>query len=464
MTRILIVDDEASIRFTLRDILEGAGYAVDEASGGDEAIAKTTTTAYPLIISDLAMPKMDGMELLSQLVNKGHTGRVIFLTARGSQRKAVEAMKAGAHDYLTKPFDVDELLISVSKALESDRLSEENRRLKAHLNLGRSMVFHSSAMVEIATAVERIADKDVGVLITGESGTGKELICQAIHDRSRRSSKGPFIKFSCAALPDTLIEATLFGHERGAYTGADQMRLGCFREATGGTLLLDEIGELSAIGQTRLLRVLECGEIQPVGGKIQKVDVRIIAATNRNLEQMVEKGSFRSDLYYRLKVVHIHLPSLKQRPEDIPPLIDHFIEVYREKFGLSSLVIPAAVREKLIDHPWPGNVRQLKHTIEQLALFSHDGVVKEVHFSPGTLPASTSSADDDSGGENSSTTGDTFNQSSVITLKQRVDSFERQIIKAALQECNNNQSETARHLGINRATLIDKIKKFGLSG
>jgi DNA-binding NtrC family response regulator len=440
MTSVLIVDDEPGIRFTLRDILEGAHYTVDEAAHGADALALAMTKHYPLIISDLVMPEMDGMALLANLVKNGYTGKVIFLTARGSERHAVTAMKAGAYDYLTKPFDVDELLIAVAKAVESDRLISENRELKAHLFLGRTMVFKSKAMIDIASAIERIADKEVMVLITGESGTGKELICQAIHEQSRRN-KGPLIKFSCAAVPDTLIEATLFGHERGAYTGADQARPGCFREAQGGTLLLDEIGELSAIGQTRLLRVLEAGEIQPVGGKIQKVDVRVIAATNRNLEESIAKGTFRADLYYRLKVVQINIPPLRDRPEDIPLLIDHFTELFREKFNMPTVSIAAAIREKLIQQQWPGNARELKHALERLIIFSVNGIVDEKTLPPEDTEASVSKM--------------------PLTLKERVDTFEKRLIQAALEHCNGNQSHAARHLGIGRATLIDKIKKFG---
>jgi two-component system response regulator HydG len=440
VTRVLIVDDEPSVRFTLRDVLEGAGYNVDEAANGLEALDKIADNRYALIISDLVMPEMDGMTLLSRLVQKEYPGKLIFLTARGSERRAVEAMKAGAH-YLTKPFDVDELLIAVGKAIESDRLQRENSALKAHLSLGRSMVFCSRTMVDIALAIERIAPTDTIVLVTGDSGTGKELICQAIHDQSKRAT-GPLVKFSCAAVPDTLIEATLFGHERGAFTGADQQRIGCFRQANKGTIVLDEIGELSAIGQTRLLRVLESGEIQPVGGVIQKVDVRVIAATNRNLTESVAKGLFRADLHYRLNVVQIHIPPLDRRPEDIPTLIDHFARLFKEKYGLASVTISAGVKQKLMEQRWPGNVRELKHAIERLVLFSHDGVVDQM-----VAPALDAPLKE---------------ENSAVSLKERVDTYERTLIKAALEQCNNNQSEAARQLGINRATLIDKIKKFGL--
>ncbi len=435
---ILIVDDEASVRFTLKEVLEEEGYQILEATSGKEAIDILEKKDIALVISDLSMPNMDGMILLENIKNMDPSPLFIMLTAFGSERHAVEAIKLGAYDYLKKPFDIDEIIHVVKRAVGSIYLLTENRRLRAHLALGRKMIFCSEEMFQIAETVDRIASKDVTVLITGESGTGKELVANAIVEASHLKEK-PFVRVNTTAIPESLLESSLFGHEKGAFTGADQKHLGYFREAHKGTLFLDEIGEMPIFAQVKLLRAIQHGEIQPVGGTINNVDVRLIAATNQNLKTAVSEGSFREDLYYRLHVVEIKIPPLRERRADIPFLLDHFIKKYSEKFGIKELNLPENTRKKLIQKDWPGNVRELEHTIESITALSIDGVVDDRML-------------------------ETYSQMKAVpmTLKSQVETFERGIVFNSLKNNQGNQSETARQLGINRVTLIDKIKKYGL--
>ncbi len=438
MSLILIVDDEASVRYTLKEVLEEEGYKTNEASTGEEALKLLQTVDIELIISDLSMPGMDGMSLLEKVKDLERSPLFIMITAFGSERHAVEAIKLGAYDYLKKPFDIDEVVLVVNRALRSIHLQEENRKLRARLALGRQMVFNSEAMFQIADTVDRIADKDVNILITGESGTGKELVADAIVEASHRKSK-PFIRFNSSAVPENLLEAALFGHEKGAYTGADRSRPGYFQEADGGTLFLDEIGEMPLFAQVKLLRTIQSGEIQPVGGSARNVNVRLIAATNRNLKKAVDEGTFREDLYYRLHVVEIQIPPLRERKSDTPLLMDHFFKKYADKFGIRTLSASQEIKDMLIQKDWPGNVRELEHTIESITALSNNGVI-----------------DDSLIDLDSQITGE------PLSLKAQVEAFERGIILKAFKKNSGNQSETARHLGISRVTLIDKLKKYGL--
>jgi len=443
--RALVVDDDSTIRYTLRGILEHAGVTVEEAADGVVALEKLDAGPFDLVISDLRMPRMDGFELLKQVRERGPSApRMIMITAHGSERHAVEAIKGGAYDYFRKPFEMDEMNAVVGRALESVRLSSEVERLSGELNLSRSLVFASPAMSRLALLVQRVAPRDVTVLLTGESGTGKERVVEALVAASGRAAK-PFLRFNCAALTAELAEAELFGHTKGAFTGAVKERPGLFREADGGTILLDEIGELAPMTQAKLLRVLQDGEIRPVGeDRSFQVDVRIIAATHRNLLQLASEGKFREDLYYRLKVVQLTIPPLRERPEDISVLARHFLAEYSRRFGVGPYQVTAALLDRLISYSWPGNVRELENALESAVALSQG----ELDLS--LLPSSTGATSTAS--------------ASNLELKDRIDAYERGLIVQALEAHHNNRSHAARALGINRATLHSKLKKYGLAG
>ncbi len=438
---ILVVDDEPAVRYTLRAILEREDLGVEEASDGAEAIDRVRRGGIDLVVSDLRMPGMDGMQFLAELQALPRGPRAIVITAHGSERHAVEAMKRGALDYFPKPLDGDEILRVVRRSLETVRLADENRRLRARLALGRTMVFESAAMITVAELVERVAPRDVTVLITGESGTGKELVAQAIVKASRRAS-GPYVRLNCAALPRDLAEAELFGHTRGAFTGAAHARPGLFREANGGTLLLDEISELDPAAQGLLLRALQEKEIRPVGEeKAHVVDVRVLASTNRDLATEVEAGRFRQDLFYRLNVVAVRVPPLRERPEDVVPLAEHFARRFGDRFGIDNPRLSRRVLDRLQQADWPGNVRELEHAIERLLALATGPEIDEDPF--GSAP-SVPPADEET------------------DLRARMRRIERGMIAEMLERCQGNQSETARQLGIGRMTLIEKMKRYGL--
>ena len=435
--RILVVDDEPALRYTLRALFEEEGFAVIEAPDGEAALALVDAGGVDLVVTDLRMPKMDGLALLDAVVARPNSPRVILITAHGDERTAVSAIQRGATDYFAKPFDNTEVVRVVRRAVEAARLHDENRRLRAELALARHMVFASDGMRRVAERVERAARRDLNVLITGESGTGKELVARALVSASERANK-PYVRFNCAALTPTLAEAELFGHAAGAFTGAQGARLGLFREADGGTLLLDEIGELDARVQGALLRVLQEGEVRPVGSdRPVKVDVRVIAATHRDLVADVASGRFRQDLYYRLHVVTIELPPLRARPEDIAPLATHFAQRAGAAFGLPDARISPRLLRRLEADPWPGNVRALEHTIESLVAMADDPLIDDDGVAP---------------------------KENLQGLKARVAAFEKRVIAEALARLNGNQSACARDLGISRVTLIDKLNRYGLRG
>jgi two-component system response regulator HydG len=460
--RVLVVDDDAGVRYTLRETLATLpGVAVDEAADGELALKRLAEHPADLVITDLRMPKMDGLELVRRLRQLPHPPRVIVITAHGSERFAVEAMKAGAYDYFRKPFDVDELLAVVGRALETVRLRRDNERLAGELNLSRSMVFASEAMSRLAQLVQRAGPRDVTVLITGESGTGKERVAEALVRASPRASK-PYLRFNCAALTAELAEAELFGHARGAFTGAHRDRQGLFREADGGTLLLDEVGELALPLQAKLLRVLQEGEVRPVGeDRAAKVDVRIIAATHRDLRKLAAEGRFREDLYYRLNVVHLRVPSLRERPEDIPVLARMFLDRFGDRFHTGPLKVPPGFFERLLACPWPGNVRELENTLESLVALSSDGEL-DLGVLPGpeaATPTAVPGAVQPAALEPGRAEADS---GAGVGLKERVEAYERGLILDALRLSGGNRSEAARRLGIGRATLHDKLRKYGL--
>ncbi len=442
--RVLVADDDAGVRYTLREILESQGIEVEEAADGEEALRRFEAAPCPLVITDLRMPRLDGMELLRRLAARAPAPRVVVITAHGSERQAVEAMKAGAYDYFRKPFETEELLAVVQRAVEAVRLSAENERLGGELALSRTMVFASRAMSQLGQLVARVAPRDVTVLVTGESGTGKELVAEAIVRASRRADR-PFVRFNCAALVAELAEAELFGHARGAFTGAVRARPGLFREADGGTILLDEVGELAPAAQAKLLRVLQDGEVRPVGEeRARTVDVRVLSATHRDLQERVAHGAFREDLYWRLAVVRLEVPPLRQRPEDLPVLARHFLARFADRFGVAPLHVPEALFQRLAAHDWPGNVRELEHALETLVALSEGG---ELDLS--LLPARSPAAPDGPAAGH---------------LRPRLEAYERGLVVEALRAAGGNRSQAARRLGISRVTLHDKLRKYGLGG
>jgi DNA-binding NtrC family response regulator len=438
--RVLVADDDAGVRYTLREILESDGLEVEEAADGEEALARFEAAPFPLVITDLRMPRLDGMGLLQRLSARAPPPRVVMVTAHGSERQAVEAMKAGAWDYFRKPFEADELLAVVRRAAEAARLTAENETLQGELALSGELVYASEPMRRLAQLVARVAPRDVTVLISGESGTGKERVAEALWRASPRASR-PFVRFNCAALVPELAEAELFGHARGAFTGAVRSRPGLFGEADGGTLLLDEVGELAPALQAKLLRVLQEGEMRPVGeDRARTVDVRILAATHRDLKDMVARGTFREDLYYRLAVIHLRVPPLRERPEDIPLLARAFLARHAARCGVSRPPASEALLDRLRAHPWPGNVRELENALESLVALSPDGVL-DLSLLPG--PASAPPA--------------------PLGLRQRVEAYEKGLVAEALRAARGNRTEAARLLGISRVTLHDKLNKYGLA-
>jgi len=450
LARVLVVDDDPGVRYTLREILAGEGLEVEEAGDGVEALERLQARPAPLLLTDLRMPRLDGMELLREVLAKSPSTRVVLITAHGSEREAVLAMKAGAFDYFKKPFETEELLAVVRRAVEAVRLAHENEQLQGELVLSRTMVFASEAMRRLSVLVARVAPKDVTVLVLGESGTGKERVAEAIVRASRRADR-PFVRFNCAALSPELAEAELFGHARGAFTGAIRSRPGLFGEADGGTILLDEVGELAPNAQGKLLRVLQEGEVRPVGEeKARIVDVRVIAATHRDLDELVKAGRFREDLFYRLNVVQLRIPPLRERPEDVPALARHFLDRFAERFGVSPLHVPQALFDRLVAHAWPGNVRELENAIEGLvALSPAEGL--DLSLLPGE-------------GEAAPGAGPAPDPGAPLPLKQRVEAYERGLIVDALRSTRGNRSEAARRLGMSRVTLHDKLRKYGLGG
>jgi len=455
MNRVLLVDDEPGILFTLKEVFVDRGYEVETARSGKEALEKLE--AIDAVVTDLSMPGMSGLELLQQIRERDESLPVVLLTAHGSERVAVNAIKAGAYDYLTKPFDIDEIFMVVERALETRKLRITARHLSAEQSLGRRIIGDSPPMRRLLETVRRIANRDITVLVTGETGTGKELIGSLLHAQSHRAKK-PLVRFNCAAIPSELAEAELFGHAKGAFTGAMGTRRGFFAEANGGTLVLDEVGELPLNVQAKLLRAIHEGEIQPVGsGRVERVDVRIVACTNRNLREDAAQGTFRQDLYYRLAVVELHLPSLRQRKEEIPPLAQEFARSYGHKFGLDDVRLSPALLEQLQHSEWPGNVRQLENTIARLTALSTGGLLDVgVLSESGTLMTSpdTHLVEEDEAARG---------MLDGPSLREQVEAFERNIIARALLVCRGNQSEAARRLGTSRVTLIDKIKKYKLT-
>jgi two-component system response regulator AtoC len=447
VSRVLLVDDEPGVLYMMREVLEERGLDVVTATSGTDALAHVD--AAGVIVSDLAMPGMDGLALLAVVRERRPEVPFVLVTAHGNERVAVRAMKAGANDYLTKPVDIEELRLVVQRALDEARMRAELRRMKAERAIGRRLVAESAPMRRLLEAVERIADKDLTVLVRGETGSGKELVASLLHAHSKRAGK-PLVRFNCAALAPELAEAELFGHARGAFTGAVGARRGFFAEADGGTLVLDEVGELPLALQPKLLRVLQEGEIQPVGGRIEKVDVRVIASTHRDLSAEVKAGRFREDLFYRLAVIELMVPPLRERREEIPALARELAHRYGERFGMGDVSMSDELVEALARAEWPGNVRQLENAVARMVALAGPRLTLDALLAP--VPGPVAEPDE----------GEPPEGEDMLPLRAQVDAFERGLVARALAECNGNQSHAARRLGIGRATLIDKIKRYGL--
>jgi len=459
MSKVLLVDDDRAVLFTVKELLSERGHDVVIASSGAEAL--TRLDDVEAVLTDLAMPGMDGLELMGEIGRRDRELPVVLLTAQGSEKVAVAAMKAGAYDYLKKPFDIDEVAVVIERALETRRLRTDNRRLTIERAIGRRIVAESPAMRRLLDAAARVATKDVTVLVRGETGTGKEFLASFLHAQSSRADR-PLVRFNCAAIPAELAESELFGHARGAFTGATAARRGFFSEADGGTLVLDEIGELPLGVQAKLLRALQEGEIQPVGSaKVDKVDVRIVASTNRDLAAEAKAGRFREDLYYRLAVVELTVPALRERRDDIPALATEFARRCADKFGLGDLRLSPELVTALSRAEWPGNVRQLENAIQRFAALSAGGEIGIDALDGAMLAAA---APTPAAGALADDVDPPSAHEGGLTLREQVEAFERNLVARALDVAGNNQSEAARRLGVSRVTLIDKIKKYGLGG
>ncbi|HTK81372.1 MAG TPA: sigma-54 dependent transcriptional regulator [Bacteroidota bacterium] len=446
--RILVVDDEQIIRESISFVLKKEGYAVVEAANGKEAYDKLCTDAFDLVLTDLEMPEMKGIELLDHAVHMNSEAIVIIITAYGSLETAITALRKGASDYILKPIEFDELLVKVRRLLDNRKVVLENQYLRKVVNSDydfSKLVGKSAEMKKVFEMIQKVAGTDSNVLISGKSGTGKELVARAIHFNSRRNNK-QFIAVNAGAIPESLIESELFGHRKGSFTGAVADKIGYFKAADGGTLLLDEISEMPLQLQVKLLRALEQKEITPVGMTTAiPVNVRIIASTNRNLQGEVEAGRFREDLYYRLNVVEIHLPSLSERRDDIPLLIDHFIQKYSNEMSKNIKGTKNDVMRLLMQHTWKGEIRELENIIERAVIFSsHEHITMD--DLPGFLqPESGVTVPTDK-----------------ASLEAAIKDFERQYILTILRKCSFNKEHAAHDLGVSLPTLYRRIKDLGI--
>ena len=450
--KILIIDDDRGHRKSLSLILGDAGYEVRSAEDGEEGLEKALAERPQLILCDVRMPKKDGIAFLKEYREAGGDALVLVMTAYGSIELATEAMKVGAYDYLPKPFGADEVLLTIRKAEERENLRKEVGRLRSEVRADRrfgEIVARSPAMIRALEVAGKVARHPSSVLISGASGTGKELVARLIHRESERAD-GPFVPVNCGAIPDTLLESEFFGYVRGAFTGADRDRGGLFEAAHGGTLFLDEVGELPTNLQVKLLRALQEGEVRRLGGsESRKVDVRVIAATNRDLESFVQQGDFREDLYYRLAVVPIHLPALCRRKEEIPDLVYHFLERHRDRLGVKVESVSPEAMEALLGYPWPGNIRELENLLERVAVLADTTEIRAadlpediLHPAPERSPLDFS--DDD------------------LSVKRHSAELERVLIQRALERTGGNKTQAADLLELSPRALRYKIRDYGL--
>ena len=442
---VLICDDEPAVRFAIEEALEALAVDTISVGSADEGIERIGDA--DVVITDLVMPKTDGFAFLAACKKADPELPVIMLTAQGNERTAVQALKQGAYDYLAKPFALDELRLCVSRALETRTLRRASADHALERAVGGPIVGDSPAFRRVLDEARKVGRRDVTVLVRGETGTGKELVASLLHASSGRREK-PCVRFNCAAIAESLAEAELFGHEKGAFTGAVAARPGYFRQANGGTLVLDEVGELPLAVQGKLLRTLQEGEVQPVGAqRVEKVDVRIVACTHRDLRAEVQAGRFREDLFYRIAVVEIVVPSLRERPSDIPLLVDAFRRRWAQRFDLEDVRLSPALVDALAARAWPGNVRELENAVARLLALAEPG--EEIGMDAmqrleqkSSDPSSTSAADG--------------------TLREQVAAYEAGVVARALEATRGNQSQAARRLGVSRMTLIEKMKRHGL--
>jgi two-component system, NtrC family, response regulator AtoC len=471
--KILIVDDERLVRWSLRQKCEEWGYQVLEAPAGEPGLRMAQHESPDLILLDVRMPDLSGLQVLDQLKKNGDARAVIMITADPQLDDVKSALKLGAYDFIGKPLDFEELRVTIKNALETNRLRTEVQSLRGEVR--RRTGYHevvavSSKMTELMSFIRKVAASEATtILIQGESGTGKDLVAKAIHYESTRQDN-PFVAINCSAIPETLMEAELFGHERGAFTDAKQMKKGLFETADGGTLFLDEIGELSPLLQAKLLRVLEDQLIRRVGGvRDMQVDVRVIAASNRDLEKAVRDGNFRQDLYYRLAIIAIFIPPLREHTDDILPLVDFFIQLYNRKFKKTVRGITAETRRLLLGHTWPGNVRELKNSIERAMILEDEVMLRPAYmpFAVGEIARSGltafehSSTPADAGGRQLSN-GRALPRLYIPEEGTSLEEVERTMVELAMRQANGNQTHAARLLDISRDALRYKLKKFEL--
>jgi len=445
MPKILLIDDEPSILSVLSTLLKAEDYDVQAVLGGENAAELIAGGGFDLMITDIRMSPINGMELLKQAHDQCPGMSVIMLTAYGSVETAIEALKLGAFDYVTKPFKVDELLITVQRAIDYNKAITENADLKAQLNTRyhlKSIVAESKSMQSVCDMIQRVAPTDATILIGGESGTGKELVAKAIHAYSRRKDKN-FLAVNCAALPEPLLESEMFGHVKGAFTDAKSDRAGRFEIASGGSLFLDEIGNLSPPLQAKLLTVLQNREIVRLGAnKPVPIDVRLICATNMPIAEMVTRQEFRQDLLYRINTVELHLPPLRERPGDIPLLVDHFLGIYGHKYKKLGHQVGRAAMDRLQTHTWPGNVRELQHAVERALIMGEETTLRPEDFLL-------------SGGK-------VGTEESLAFDEYNLEEVEKQVIELALRKHQGNVSHAARELGLTRTSLYRRMEKYGL--
>lgn len=448
LPKILIIDDEESIRSTLKDILEYEDYEVDTAADGDEGLKKIQEIGYDAVLCDVKMPRIDGMEVLEKGLNINPELQFIMISGHATVDTAVEATKKGAYDFIEKPPDLNRLLVSVRNAMDKSELVTEARILKRKITKVREITGESPIISKIKETIDRVGPTDARVLITGSNGTGKELVARWVHERSQRAA-GPLVEVNCAAIPSELIESELFGHEKGAFTGALKQRIGKFEQANGGTLFLDEIGDMSLSAQAKVLRALQENKITRVGGdKDIQVDVRIVAATNKDLLSEIEEANFREDLYHRLSVILIHVPSLKERSEDIPLLVDQFLKEISEEYKVTPPKVSKKAMEQLCALEWRGNVRELNNVIERLVIMC-DGEISESDVVAYAVPRKTKKADDG--------LFDRFDR-----FQDFKDFAEKEFIEKKLKKNGWNITKTAEEIDIQRSHLYNKIEKFGL--
>ncbi|TVQ79053.1 MAG: sigma-54-dependent Fis family transcriptional regulator [Bradymonadales bacterium] len=449
--RVLIVDDEGGMRHMLQVLLEREGYEIDSAEDGKQGLEKIQGNEYDLVLCDIRMPQMDGLAFLEKAKSVRSNLPVIMMSAFGNVDTAIEAMKMGAYDYVSKPFKADEILLRLQRLTAQESLMHENQSLKKVLSRETSfnnIIARSPRMIEIFDTIRKIADYKTTVLVTGESGSGKELIARAIHFNSPRANK-PFVAINCSAIPETLLESELFGYVKGSFTGANKDKKGLFEEAHGGTLFLDEVGDLPVPLQVKLLRAIQEEEVRRVGASQNiKIDVRLITATLKDLSEEIKKGTFREDLYYRLNVLPIHIPPLRERKEDIPLLVEHFLDKFRKEMDKEIEGIDPNCLEALTDYSWPGNVRELENTIERamvmevghrLSLEHLPDVVRNQEINPAIKAAA-----------------------SELSIKKMMSIMEQELIKKALEKTNGNRTWAAKLLEISHRALLYKIKRYGL--